>query len=94
MSFASWKDCVSYDGPLTGWSKVEKLTGCVKSHLKKRSIVSTLDQRQDYYRFIFRSLMTALSNTDDRSISSADSSIASQTKGFYLLDPSGGLGGT
>ncbi|OLQ12428.1 hypothetical protein AK812_SmicGene3620 [Symbiodinium microadriaticum] len=35
---------VSYDGPLTGWSKVEKLTGCVKSHLKKRAIVSTLDQ--------------------------------------------------
>ncbi|CAE7232715.1 unnamed protein product [Symbiodinium sp. KB8] len=61
--------CVSYDGPLTGWSKVEKLTGCVKSHLKKRSIVSTLDQRQDYYRFIFRSLMAALSSSDDRSMS-------------------------
>jgi len=61
--------CLSYDGPLSGWSKVERLTGGVKSHLKKRSIVATLEQRQDYYRFIFRSLMASLSNNDDRSMS-------------------------
>ena len=35
--------CVGYDGPITGWSKVEKIVSSVKCHLKKRSIVSTLE---------------------------------------------------